>query len=248
MPKTSAADADYNEKTLRLISQMHKAITIIQFKLEAQIIDRRPEFKMENRKLLDKIDFERGVFIYEGQEYPMKDNHFPTIDPKNPYQLTQEEEELINKLHYSFINSEKLKKHMRCLYTYGGMYLVSNANLLYHASVPLNEDGSFKETTIGNKTYKGKRLMDKVDQLIRTAYFDEEGEKDKLFARDYMWYVWCGPDSPSFDKKKMASRPEAMSDWLIGPLCENMNRKPSMEIKPGIAYARIGKARQILEP
>lgn len=205
MPKTSAADADYNEKTLRLISQMHKAITIIQFKLEAQIIDRRPEFKMENRKLLDKIDFERGLFIYEGQEYPMKDNHFPTIDPNDPYKLTQEEEELIAKLHYSFINSEKLKKHMRCLYTYGGMYLVSNANLLYHASVPLNEDGSFKEVTIGSKSYKGKRLMDKVDQLIRTAYFDEEGDKDKSFARDYMWYVWCGPDSPSFDKKKMAT-------------------------------------------
>ena len=204
-PKTNYADGNYSEKTLRLITQMHKAITIIQFKLEAGIIDRRPEFKMQNRKLLEKIDLERGVFVYEGKEYEMNDTNFPTIDPKYPYRLTEEERELMDKIHYSFMNSEKLKKHMRCLFTYGGMYLVCNSNLLYHASVPLNEDGSFKRVNIRGKEYWGRKLMDKIDQLVRTAYFDEEEEEEVQFAKDYIWYMWCGPDAPSFDKDKMAT-------------------------------------------
>ena len=204
-PKTNFADSTYNEKTLRLITQMHKAITIIQFKLEANIINRRPEFGMGGRKLLEKIDFERGVFDYEGKEYPLRDTNFPTVDPAEPYRLTDEEQELIEKIHYSFMNSEKLKKHMRCLFTYGGMYLVCNSNLLYHASVPLNEDGSFKHVNICGKEYWGKNLLDKIDQLIRTAYFDEDDEEEKRFAMDYIWYLWCGPDAPSFDKDKMAT-------------------------------------------
>ncbi|MCM0225830.1 fructose-1,6-bisphosphatase [Bacteroides fragilis] len=204
-PKTNFADSTYNEKTLRLITQMHKAITIIQFKLEAGIINRRPEFGMEGRKLLEKIDFERGVFVYEGKEYSLRDTNFPTVDPADPYRLSDEEQELIEKIHYSFMNSEKLKKHMRCLFTYGGMYLVCNSNLLYHASVPLNEDGSFKHVNICGKEYWGKNLLDKIDQLIRTAYFDEDDEEEKRFAMDYIWYLWCGPDAPSFDKDKMAT-------------------------------------------
>ena len=204
-PKTNFADSTYNEKTLRLITQMHKAITIIQFKLEAIIINRRPEFGMGGRRLLEKIDLERGVFVYEGKEYPLRDTNFPTVDPADPYRLTDEEQELIEKIHYSFMNSEKLKKHMRCLFTYGGMYLVCNSNLLYHASVPLNEDGSFKHVNICGKEYWGKNLLDKIDQLIRTAYFDEDDEEEKRFAMDYIWYLWCGPDAPSFDKDKMAT-------------------------------------------
>ena len=204
-PKTNFADSTYNEKTLRLITQMHKAITIIQFKLEANIINRRPEFGMGGRKLLEKIDVEQGVFVYEGKEYPLRDTNFPTVDPADPYRLTDEEQELIEKIHYSFMNSEKLKKHMRCLFTYGGMYLVCNSNLLYHASVPLNEDGSFKHVNICGKEYWGKNLLDKIDQLIRTAYFDEDDEEEKRFAMDYIWYLWCGPDAPSFDKDKMAT-------------------------------------------
>ena len=204
-PKTNFADAAYNEKTLRLITQMHKAIAIIQFKLEAEIINRRPEFGMENRKLLEKIDFERGIFVYEGKEYEMLDTSFPTVDPKDPYRLSEEEKELVEKLHNSFVNSEKLKKHMRCLFTYGGMYLVCNSNLLYHASVPMNEDGSFKQVKIRGKKYSGKKLLDKIDQLVRCAYYEEEDDDEKLFAMDYIWYLWCGPDSPSFDKDKMAT-------------------------------------------
>lgn len=204
-PKTSFADSNYNEKTLRLISQMHKAITIIQFKLEAEIIKRRPEFGMDNRKLLHKIDFKRGIFVLGGRDYVMRDTNFPTVNPEDPYRLTDEERELVDKIHASFMNSEKLKKHMRCLFTYGGMYQVCNSNLLYHASVPLNEDGSFKHVRIGQKEYWGSKLLRKTDQLIRTAYFDEDDEEVRAFARDYVWYMWCGPDAPSFDKDKMAT-------------------------------------------
>ena len=204
-PKMNFADAEYNEKTLRLITQMHKAITVIQLKLEAEIISRRPEFGMENRKLLHLVDFERGVFVYEGKEYPLRDVNFPTVDPADPYRLSDEERELMHRIHSSFMNSEKMKKHMRCLFTYGGMYLVCNSNLLYHASVPLNADGSFKHVRIGQKEYWGRKLLKKTDQLIRTAYFDEDGSDEKRFAMDYIWYLWCGPDAPSFDKDKMAT-------------------------------------------
>ena len=204
-PKMNFADAEYNEKTLRLITQMHKAITVIQLKLEAEIISRRPEFGMENRKLLHLVDFERGVFVYEGKEYPLRDVNFPTVDPADPYRLSDEERELMHRIHSSFMNSEKMKKHMRCLFTYGGMYLVCNSNLLYHASVPLNADGSFKHVRIGQKEYWGRKLLKKTDQLIRTAYFDEDGSDEKQFSLDYVWYMWCGPDAPSFDKDKMAT-------------------------------------------
>lgn len=205
MPKVSVNDIDHNEKTLRLIAQMHKAITVIQLKLEAEIISRRPEFKMEGRKLLHLIDFERGVFCYQGKEYPLRDKNLPTVDPHDPYRLTDEERDLVNKLHHSFKNSEKMKKHMRCLYTYGGMYTVCNSNLLYHASVPLNADGSFKEVEINGKFYSGKKLLKKTDHLVRSAYFDDDTVEGKPFALDYMWYMWCGPDAPSFDKDKMAT-------------------------------------------
>ena len=202
--KQKFADKSYTEKTLRLIAQMHKAITVIQFKLEAEIIHHHPEFEMENRLLLDKIDFEKGTFSMNGKSYEMLDKYFPTIDPKNPYELTTEERELVEKLHYSFINSEKLQKHVRCLYTYGSMYLVCNKNLLFHASLPLNEDGSFKKVRIQDTEYCGKALLDKVDQLVREAYYGEAGES-RQWALDYIWYLWCGKNSPSFDKDKMAT-------------------------------------------
>ena len=205
MPKASEDDSRFNEKTRRLIAQMHKAITIIQFKLEAEIINRRPEFKMDNRKLLENIDFEKGVFMYNGKEYAMRDTNFPTIDPKNPYKLTEEEEDLMNKIQYSFKNSDKLKKHMHCMYRYGSMYTINNSNLLFHASIPMNVDGSFKKVSINGKEYAGKKLMDKIDHLMRTAYYEDDEEDEKQFAMDYIWYVWCGSDSPSFDKSKMAT-------------------------------------------
>ena len=203
-PKIEDGDKTHNERTCRLIAQMHKAISIIQFKLEAGIIKRHPEFNMESRNLLGLINREKGVLLYEGKEYEMNDMNFPTVDPKDPYKLTKEEEEVIRKLHCSFIGSEKLKRHVHCLLTRGSMYLSINSNLLYHASVPLNEDGSLKEVRIQGKPYKGKQLLDKVDSLVRSAFSDEP-LPEQQFAIDYIWYLWCGKDSPLFDKAKMAT-------------------------------------------
>ena len=198
-------DAQYSDKTLRMIAQMHKAISIIQFKLEAEIIRRRPEFEMEDRLLLHHIDFEKKVLRLNDKEYEMRDCLMPTVNPADPYKLTPEEEDVINKLHDSFTRSEKLRKHMKCLFRYGCMYNVCNSNLLFHASMPLNEDGSLKEVSIGDRKYKGKELLNKVGQLIRTAYFADKDNEEKDFAVDYVWYLWCGKNSPAFDKSKMAT-------------------------------------------
>lgn len=204
-PKIEECDTTHNERTRKLIAQMHKAICVIQFKLEAQIINRRPEFQMDDRKLLEMVDFEKGVFRYEGKEYEMYDTNFPTIDPNNPTKLTEGEEEIVKKLRRSFRQSEKLRKHIQCVYTHGSLYLVTNSNLLFHASVPLNEDGTLKEITILGKKYKGRAFFDKVESLVRMAYGDDVMSEEKLFALDYMWYLWCGKDSPLFDKAKMTT-------------------------------------------
>ena len=204
-PKIDPATNRYNDKKLRLIAQMHKAISIIQFKLEAQIIDRRPEFEMEDRKLLHHIDFDRKTFVYDGKDYEMRDFFFPTINPEDPYKLTEDEKEIVDKLHHSFTRCEKLRKHMKCLFRYGCMYNVCNSNLLFHASMPLNEDGTLKEIDILGKKYKGKALLDRIGMLIRTAYFADYDNEEKDFAMDYIWYLWCGKNSPAFDKSKMAT-------------------------------------------
>lgn len=204
-PKIDKEVSPYNEKTIRLIAQMHKAISIIQFKLEAETILRRPEFEMEDRLLLERIDFDRKVITLDGQEYALRDGLFPTVDPTDPYKLTEEEKDIVQKLHNSFTGSEKLRTHMKCLFRYGCMYNVCNSNLLFHASMPLNEDGSLKEINILDKKYKGKALLSKVGQLIRTAYFAENDNEEKAFALDYVWYLWCGKNSPAFDKSKMAT-------------------------------------------
>ncbi len=205
IPRTKFSDNVFDEKTIRLISQMHKAITIIQFKLEGEIIRRRPEFDMDDRMLLHHINLSKGTIRLNGNDYELRDKNLPTIDPKDPYRLSIDEEDLIRKIHHSFQSSDKLKKHMRCLFRHGSMYQVCNSNLLYHASVPLNADGTLKDVCIEGKIYKGKALLDKVDQLVRTAYFDSEDTPDKQFAMDYIWYLWCGKDSPLFDKSCMTT-------------------------------------------
>lgn len=204
-PKIDKESTTFNDKTIRLIAQMHKAICIIQFKLEAETIRRRPEFGMKDRLLLDKINYDKKTITLNGKEYPLRDSYFPTIDPADPYRLTEEEAEIVEKLHNSFTSSEKLAKHMKCLFRFGCMYNVCNSNLLYHASMPLNEDGTLKEIEILGKKYKGRSLLNRVGQLIRTAYFSEEDNEEKAFAMDYLWYLWCGKDSPAFDKSKMAT-------------------------------------------
>lgn len=198
-------DKPLDEKSTRLISQMHKAISIIQFKLEAQTRLKYPEWNMNGQGTLENIDFKRGVYVWEGKEYQMKDCLFPTVDTKHPYRLTQEEEELVGKLHHSFRISEKLQKHIRCLLSHGCMYGVFNGNLLFHASIPLNEDGTLKEVMLNGKPYKGKKLMHHIGMYIRTAFQNDLSKTERQKGRDYFWYLWCGPDSPLFDKNRMTT-------------------------------------------
>lgn len=206
LPKTGGSDGTFDEKTIRLISQMQKAMTVIQFKLEGEIIRRRPEFQMDDRLLLHRMDLKKGTIrLANGKEYPLRDTFWPTIDPKDPYRLSIEEEDLMQRMLHSFKSSEKLHKHVRCLFRHGSMYTVCNSNLLFHASVPLNEDGMLKEICVDGVYYKGKALLDRVDQLVRTAYFETEETPEQQFAMDYVWYLWCGADSPLFDKSRMAT-------------------------------------------
>lgn len=198
-------DSQHSEKTQRLIAKMHKAISILQFKLEAQLIDRRPEWGMADRKLLGNIDFDRKVFTLDGKDYEMHDTNFPTINPDDPYALSPEEEELIEKLHHSFQVSDKLSKHIKCLLSHGCMYGVYNSNLLFHASMPLNADGSLKDVEINGKKFKGKSLMKEIGSTMRAAFNFDTTPEERSFSRDYYWYLWCGPDSPLFDKSKMAT-------------------------------------------
>jgi fructose-1,6-bisphosphatase-3 len=204
-PRLKFADDKHSDKSTHLISQMMKAISIIQFKLEADIIKRRPEFEMADRNLLHLVNYEKGTVMVYGKEYPMLDTNFPTVDPADPYRLTPEEEELVGKLHRSFVHCERLRRHIEFLLSDGSLYLVRNGNLMFHASMPLNADGSFKSVKIDGVAYAGKALMDKVDSLIRKAYFGEQGTPEHSFAVDYMWYIWCGPDSVAFDKGKMTT-------------------------------------------
>lgn len=205
MPKQETQPAGSKQRTNHLVAKMHKAISIIQFKLEAATIMRRKEFDMADRLLLDKIDFDKGTVRVGGVEYEMNDTNFPTVDPSNPYQLTEEEQIVVDKLHNSFKSSEKLKKHMKCLFTNGCVYTVTNGNLLYHASMPLNADGTLKDIDIRGKLYHGRALLKKVGALIRSAYFGDSDTENYNFALDYVWYLWCGKDSPVFDKDKMAT-------------------------------------------
>lgn len=192
-------------KTERLMSLMHKAITIIQFKEEARIIGRRPEFDMADRNLLHLIDHKTGTITIGTHTYTLRDRNLPTIDPEHPYDLTPDEEALMQKLEHSFQASDKLRFHIQCLLTHGSMYAISNSNLMFHASVPLNRDGSLKEVEIRGKRYKGIELMKKTSRLVRSAFNTDTPPDERLFAIDYMWYLWCGKDSPLFDKDRMTT-------------------------------------------
>ncbi len=194
-----------DEKSTRLIAQMHKAISIIQFKLEAQMRRQYPEWGMNGPGTLENIDYNRSVYILDGKEYELKDRIFPTVNPSDPYKLTPEEEDVVNKLHHSFRISEKLQKHIRCLLSHGCMYGIFNGNLLFHASIPLNEDGSLKEVMLNGKKYKGKELLYHIGMYIRTAFQNDVSKTERQKARDYFWYLWCGPDSPLFDKNRMTT-------------------------------------------
>lgn len=198
-------DVTHDDKTCQLLAKMHKAISVIQFKLEAAMIDKHPEWRMQDRKLLEHIDFGKHAFVLDGKSYEMCDTHFPTINPADPYALTPEESELVRKLHHSFIISSRLKEHMKCLFSHGCMYGVFNSNLLFHASIPLNADGTLKEIEIMGKRVKGRDLFKRVGMIMRSATNDDTPAEERDFAVNFYWYLWCGPDSPLFDKSRMTT-------------------------------------------
>ena len=190
-------------RSAQLMAKMHKAISIIQFKLEGQTVLRHPEWHMNHRALLDKIDFEAGTITIEGKTYPLTDTNLPTIDPAQPYELSQYELDLMNQLARSFRKSEKMQRHLRLLYEHGSLYLVHNGFLLYHAAIPLNADGSFSEAEVFGKRVSGKALMDRTDEIIRQAYYGVGQTKQN--ALDYLLYLWEGEFSPLYNKDKMTT-------------------------------------------
>lgn len=184
--------------------KMHKAIAIIQFKLEGQLIAKRKSFHMEDRRLLDKIDYEKGTINWYGKTYQLLDLRFPTIDPQNPYRLTEEEQGVMERLETAFLQCEKLQRHMMLLLNKGNIYKVYNNNLLYHGCMPMDKHGNFKKTNIYGKTYSGKALYDVLEKYVRKAFFAmDKVEKEK--GKDMLWYIWIHPDSPLFGKDKMAT-------------------------------------------
>ena len=206
IPKTTGGASLLDEKTLRLTAQMHKAIAVIQFKVESQIIAKHPEWKMNDRCLFEHVDYQNGTIDLQGKTYKMSSCSFPTINPAAPSELSPEEEILISKLHHSFSVCEKLHKHIRVMLQHGCMYGIYNNNLLFHASCPLNEDGSLKEVEIfPGKKYSGRALMHYTGMQIRTAFQQDSAPEERDYAIDYFLYLWCGPDSPLFDKSKMAT-------------------------------------------
>ena len=206
LPKTDAGTGAIDEKTRQLIAKEHKAIAVLQFKLEGQLYEKHPEWKMKGRAMLERVNYEKGTIDIDGKEYKLSSCSFPTVDPKNPTKLTKEEEILVEKLHHSFEVSEKLHKHIKLMLSHGCMYSIWNNNLLFHASIPLCEDGTMKNVEIyPGHTVSGQQLMTDVGMLIRCAFQNDSSQKMIDDAKDYFMYLWCGPDSPLFDKSKMAT-------------------------------------------
>jgi fructose-1,6-bisphosphatase-3 len=205
LPFKPKVQTNYSESQEMLVRRMHKAISIIQFKLDGQIIDNNPLFDMEHVKRMHRIDKEKGTVEIDGEIYPLKDTSFPTLDPKNPYKLTEEETTVIDRLQSAFLTSEKLRKHIQYLFDKGSMYLTYNSNLLVHGCIPLNEDGSLKEVKVLDKKLKGKALFDELEKIMRRAMANANQGLPNSYELDYFWYLWQGPDSPLFGKRKMAT-------------------------------------------
>lgn len=195
---------DLPPQELEMNVKIQKAMAIIQFKVEAQLIDENPGFGLEGRKLLDKIDYERGTVMLDGIEYELTDTVFPTVDLADPYRLTPEEEDVMQRLEQAFTGCEKLQRHMRFFLDAGSLYKICNGNLLFHACVPLNADGSLMETEVFGETYKGRALYDVMERYVRAAFDDADPELAKR-GRDLLWYMWLGEGSPLFAKSKMAT-------------------------------------------
>lgn len=204
-PRVDEERTNFTDKDVRLIAQMHKAVSVIEFKLSGQIAMAHPEWNMMDRCLMEFIDKERGIITIDGKEYEMKDKLWPTLDPENPYALTPEENDLMERLRHSFMRSERLQAHVNCLLMRGGMYMIYNSNLMFHAAVPINEDGSMREVVFDGVPVKGKELLKKVERMARTAFDNDLDDVSRAKAADFFWYLWCGPESPLFGKAKMAT-------------------------------------------
>lgn len=196
---------NYSKAEITQIARMHKAISIIQFKLEGEIINRRKEFDMNHRLLLQMIDYKKGTIHLKGKDYQLLDTHFPTIDPNDPYKLTKEEKELIEKITASFKNCRRLQKHVQFLYSKGSMFLTYNGNLLYHGCIPLYEDGTFMEMKLRGENFSGRELLEQFEILTREAYVRKPGTKEKKYACDIVWYLWTGAVSSLFGKSEMTT-------------------------------------------
>lgn len=195
---------DLPPQELEMNVKIQKAMAIIQFKVEGKLIDENPGFGLDDRKLLDKIDYERGTVMLDGVEYELTDTVFPTVDPADPYRLTPEEEDVMQRLEQAFTGCEKLQRHMRFFLDAGSLYKIHNGNLLFHACVPLNADGSLMETDVFGEAYKGRALYDVMERYVRAAFDDADPELAKR-GRDLLWYLWLGEGSPLFAKSKMAT-------------------------------------------
>lgn len=196
---------EVSQLDVELEKKMHKAISVIQFKLEGQVILRRPDFKMEKRLMLDKIDYEKGSIHIDGKDYLLKDSYFPTIDAKHPYDLSADEKELMDRLIKAFINCEKLQKHARFLFSAGSLYLRYNNNLYFHGCIPFNEDGTFRSVELRGKSYKGKALYDFLEAYARKGYYMTNCPEQRTYGQDIMWYIWSSENSPVYGKAKMAT-------------------------------------------
>lgn len=203
-PLALFAQETYTDDT-DILDHMHKAIAVIQFKLEGQVVLRHPEFHMEDRLLLDKIDFDDMTVLVDGKRYALNDHDFPTIDPKRPYELTDEEADVVTQLISSFAQSEKLQRHVKFLYSQGSLYQVCNGNLLFHGCIPMTEDGEFYELCFGKTKRKGRELMDYADSLARQGYYAQAGSDIRRYGQDFLWYLWCGRRSPLFGRSKIAT-------------------------------------------
>ena len=203
--KLTELDGDTSEKDKLLSARMYKAITVILFKLEGQLLQRRPEFGMADRLLLDQIDYDAKTVCIGGVTYPLEDCDFPTVDPAQPYQLTAEEDAVINQLTASFRRSEKLQRHIRFLYSKGGLYKIYNGNLLFHGCIPMTSDGKLRSFSIGGKERCGRAFLDYAEQTARKAYYDKPGSPERLFGMDFLWWLWAGRNSPIFGRDRMTT-------------------------------------------
>ena len=204
LPKT-VNTTKYSKSDAYIVAKIHKAITVIQFKLEGQLIMRHPEYKMDDRLLLDKIDFEKGVLNLNGKEYKLVDRNLPTVDPKNPYELTAQEQEVVERLRGAFAHSEKLQAHVKFLYSKGSIYNKYNSNLMFHGCIPMTDSGEFAEIDVLGPKLKGKKFLDLAEQIARSGYFAKKGSEERKRGTDFLWYLSFGPFSPLFGKSKMAT-------------------------------------------